>query len=87
MSKRFIKWWGKEINWKYWVFYNLEINKDDFNLLPTDSKWNVRMVMSAMKTPAKYLTHYIVLNEREPSEPKEQNEAQRATKDDIDMPW
>ena len=45
------------------------------------------MVMSAMKTPAKYLTHYIVLNEREPSEPKEQNEAQRATKDDIDLPF
>ena len=85
MSKRFIKWSVKEINGKFGSFLNVSIHKDDFATLP-DTKWYVRITINANKNwPDQYgNTHYMTLNEREP---KEQNEAQRATKDDIDLPF
>lgn len=71
-DKRFVKSSVRAIDWQYWTFFNVDINKDDFNALPVNDSWYVKLTMSEFKDwPNQYWnTHYLVLNDRVPNKNK-----------------
>ena len=77
-KSRFIKWWVKEFttkNGKQW--FNVDIQKEDFNTLPVNDKGFVKMTIWKREELWKFWdTHFIVLNDFKPTKQEE-------SKDDL----
>lgn len=84
-EKRFVKANCREIEGQYWSFFNIDINKEDFNRLPVNDYGMVRLTMSARREPGKYWdTHYLTLNTYEGKKKEEEwEEIADTTEDDL----
>lgn len=60
----FLQATAREIQSTYGPFFAISINKADFNNLPTDSSWYVKITMNAFKNGRNeyWNTHYLTLN-------------------------
>lgn len=65
-NKRFVKAFVKEIESTHGSFFSLEMEKEDFNNLPTNDRGYVKLNIFRKKEADQYgNTHYVALNEYE----------------------
>lgn len=65
-EKRFVTSFIKEIPTQYDPLLSVEIQKEDFDSLPVNDRWYVRLTIFKKKEPWKFGdTHYMILNEYE----------------------
>lgn len=82
MEKTYINWYVKETETKYGKIMNISINPSSLEELPRDKNGMVRISIMKRKSEWKYWeTHYMVLNEYNPWEKKENKE------ENVDYPF
>lgn len=82
-DKNFIKGWAKQVSTQYWDLFNIRINVNQLNKLPTDDEWYVQITMMKIKEPKeKGYTHYFVENTYKKWETKQETKGE-----DSDLPF
>ena len=88
-KKNFV-WNAKQIDWKFWTFYNISVNVDKLKEF-VDAKGYAKITMSANKEPDQWgNTHNIIENTYKPApklEEKPFDYGQGARPDILDIPF
>lgn len=85
-DKNFIKWSYKKVEFdNWWSLIRMSINVQDLMAIAND-KWYASVVLSELRTPTEYSTHYLYENEWKPNQ---QTSKKQLPLDDVslDMPF